>query len=100
MTQRTYPYTGWVLLPSFKPTEVLFIKPYWPSEPSRGDESGSGKHYPLSWIHPTREAAIAFGWKEVERMQADIDKRTENLRKKRAALLKAENTPIQGTNPE
>ena len=99
MNQRTYPYTGWVLLPSFKPTEVLFIKPYYLSEPSRGDESGAGKWYPLTWIHPTEEAAIAHGWTEIERMQADIDKRTENLRKKRAALNKATEL-LKGKPPE
>ena len=92
MSQRTYPYTGWVLLPSFTPVEGVFIKPYWPSEPSKGDESAGGKHYLLSWIHPTKEAAIAYGREKIRRMRADIDTRIENLRKKEAALNKAEGT--------
>ena len=92
MTDRTYPYTGWVLQPSFKPVEVTFVKEYrsmGSMGKHYGDASQSGKVFAARDIFPTKEAAIQYGWKEVERIQADLDKRTENLRKKRAALNNA-----------
>lgn len=89
LTQRTYPYKAWVLQPSFKPIEVTLVEAYHWLNGHRADVSDAGKHFLLKDIHPTKEAAIAYGWTQVERIQADIDKRTENLRKKRAALNKA-----------
>jgi predicted nucleotide-binding protein (sugar kinase/HSP70/actin superfamily) len=89
VSARSYPYKAWILQPSFKPIEVTFVEPYrWLNE-HRADVSDAGKYVLLKAIHPTLEAAIAHGWSEVERIQADIDKRNENLRKKRAALNKA-----------
>jgi len=90
MTQRTYPYKAWVLQPSFKPVEVELTQKSYPwSSTDYGDETAKGKSYRTSELHPSKDAAIAAGWIAVERIQADLDKRNETLRKKRAALNKA-----------
>lgn len=81
----TYPYTAWTLQPSFKPVEVQIVRNYH----GTWEQTDSGKTIMAAALFPTKEAAIADGWKRVEEMQAALDKRTENLRKKRAALNKA-----------
>jgi hypothetical protein len=79
-----------VLQPSFKPVEVTFVEPYhWLNE-HRADKTKSGRAYRLEHIHPTKEAAIAHGRLELKRIRIDLDKREENLKKKTAALDKAE----------
>lgn len=80
---RTYPYKAWTLQPSFKPVEVELTERHYGKD---WDQTANRKGYHVSTLHPTKEAAIAYGRAEVERIQADLDKRTENLRKKRTAL--------------
>lgn len=90
-TERTYPYKGWVLQPSFKPVEVEFVSAYRAlSREDYGDRSTAGKVYARSEIHATKADAIAFGRAEIVRMQADIDKRQSKLSAKSAALNKAD----------
>ena len=90
MTQRTYPYKGWVLQPSFKPVEVELVRANAPSGGTDfGDHTTAGKWYAPGEIHLTKETAIAAGWATIKRLQADLDKRTLNHKKKRAALTKA-----------
>ena len=91
MTNRTYPFKAWVLQPSFKPVEIEIVGHY----SGNWHQSSTGKTYLEAHLHATKVAAINFGWQEVARIQSDLDKRTENLRKKKAALTKA-----QGTNTE
>ena len=86
----TYPYTAWVLQPSFKPKEVTFVKhcESWSGE-DYGCESESGRVYRRDAIHATKTDAITFGHAEVRRMQLALDKKQESLNKKREALTKA-----------
>ena len=86
----TYPYTAWVLQPSFKPKEVTFVNHCegWIGE-DYGCESEGGRVYRRDAIHATKTAAITFGTAEVRRMQLAIDKKQESLNKKREALAKA-----------
>ena len=86
----TYPYTAWVLQPSFKPKEVTFVKhdEGWSGE-DYGCKSESGKVYSRVAIHATKADAITFGHAEVRRMQLALDKKQESLNKKREALTKA-----------
>lgn len=91
MTKRTYPYKAWTLQPSFKPIEVELTAPAWPNSTvyPDWDTTTKGKHYHINGLFPSKEEAIAHGWKEIERIQADLDKRNETLRKKRAVLNQA-----------
>lgn len=86
----TYPYTAWVLQPSFKPKEVTFVEralAYGIED--YGCVSEAGKWYRRDQIHATKTDAIIFGHSEVRRMQDDLKKKLDSLEKKRDALAKA-----------
>ncbi len=85
MNTTSFPYTAWVLMPSFKPVEVTFVEEKWAS----WHATAQGKRYHANNIHPTKAAAIAWGLADLARQQATIDKKQENLNKRRAALEKA-----------
>lgn len=85
MTTTTFPYTAWVLMPSFRPAEVTFVKTRF----GEWHATESGKPYHPSVIHQTKAAAIAWGLAALAKQQADIDKKQQNLNKRRAVLEKA-----------
>jgi hypothetical protein len=86
MSEKTYPYQAWVLMPSFRPKLETFV-----CRVSYGDdESQSGKWYMPSSIYETKADAIAAGRKILIEQQAKIDKRQANLNRRKAALDKAE----------
>ena len=85
MTTTTFPYTAWVLMPSFKPVEVTFVEEKWAS----WHATDQRKIYGVNNIHPTKAAAIAWGLADLAKQQAAIDKKQQNLNKRRAALDKA-----------
>ena len=89
MTEKTYPYRAWVLQPSFKPVQIEIVAEYSSWGGHTWEQSATKKLYNSKELHESEEAAIAYGWKEVERIQTNLDQRHENLRKKRAALNKA-----------
>jgi len=87
MSERTYPYKAWVLMPSFKPAEVELVSNYG----LYYDETAKGKIYHIKHsLYPTKAAAIAAGRKKIDEQQADIAKRLERINKRIAALDKAE----------
>lgn len=85
MTERIYPRTAWVLTPSFRPRTVVLERPY----STRWEVTPSGKLYDLDEIFPTKEEAVADGWRRVGLAQASLDKRAATLDKKRGNLTKA-----------
>lgn len=91
MSGRIYTRTVWVLMPSFKPVAVEVVSPVysWDGE-DYGDKTVKGKRYAPCQMNETKESAIATGRYEIERMRADIAKRTETMNKRIAALDKAE----------
>lgn len=87
MSERTYPYKAWVLMPSFKPAEVELVSNYG----LYYDETAKGKIYHIKHsLYPTKAAAIAEGREKIEEQQADIAKRLERINKRITALDKAE----------
>lgn len=90
MSNRVYPRTVWVLMPSFKPMAVEVIEAYGVSYHDYGDVTAKGKVYAVAAMHETQEQAIATGRNEIERLRADIAKRTDTMNKRIAALDKAE----------
>ncbi len=90
MTTTTFPYAAWVLMPSFKPVEVTFVGFYYES-PLYGSwhETDDGRSYHTGKIHQSKAAAIAWGLADLAKQQAAIDKKQQNLNKRRAALDKA-----------
>lgn len=85
MTTTIFPYTAWVLMPSFRPAEVTFVKTRF----GEWHATESGKSYHPSEIHQTKAAAIAWGLADLAKQQAAIDKMQKNLDKRRAVLKKA-----------
>lgn len=86
MSEKTYPYQAWVLMPSFKPKEVELVaraRLDW-------EESSTGKWYHHTELHSSKAEAIAAGWEKIKIQQADIDKRRENLNKRINQLEKDE----------
>ena len=90
MTARTYPYTAWVLLPSFKPKQVKLVGRYVSYGPDYGDVTEDRQRYDIADIHPTPADAIAAGYARLAKQQKAIDKQVETMKKKKAALDKAE----------
>ena len=91
MNNRTYPYTAWVLQPSFRLKQVEFVKHYlsWGSE-DFGDVTDAGKRYGLPDIHQTKKAAIEYGRAQLEKQLNDLAKRQLSFAKRKEELDKAE----------
>lgn len=88
---RSYPYKGWVLLPSYKPVEVEFTHSYQSfGGEHTWDVAKSGRVYAISSIYPDKIEAIQHGWTALANAEAALQKRMEKIEKQRAALTKAE----------
>lgn len=85
MTTRQYPFSGWVLQPSFKPKEVTIVS----GPHSSYQQSESGKWYANSDVYSTKDEAIQGGWERVRKQQEDLNKKQVSLNKKQAVLRKA-----------
>lgn len=81
----TFPYSAWVLTPSFSPKQVVLTE-------------GSGEDWLITekrkWYHctkvfPTKEVAIEQGRLLIEIQKSDLNKRAEQIKKREAALDKA-----------
>lgn len=83
----TFPYTGWVLMPSFKPVKTIFVEAARYSE--GWHKSEGGKTYSTQNIYATKDAAISAGHIDLHQQQAALDKKQANINKRRAALEKA-----------
>ncbi|UBB15469.1 hypothetical protein [Comamonas odontotermitis] len=79
-----FPYTGWVLMPSFKPVELTFVK-------DRGGwhRAERGKDYSIHDIFPDKHSAISAGHAALVEQQLAVNKKQANIQKRRAALEKA-----------
>ena len=92
MSERTYPYKAWALMPSFKPVEVELVKSYgrWSCD-ADWDRASNGKAYNAEHdLYHSKAEAIAAGRKKLDEQRADIAKRLERINKRAAALDKAE----------
>ena len=88
MTQKSYPYTAWRLLPSFKPTQVV-INDQYPNHPE-WLLSDTGRIFGVSEVHDTCEAAIAVGRAKLEAMSDKYRAMGVSIYKKTQALDAAE----------
>lgn len=82
----TFPYTGWVLMPSFKPKQEQFLEH---ARQSNWHVTDKKKPVHIGDIHPSKQAAIAVGHARLQQQQNDLDKKQANINKRRAALEKA-----------
>lgn len=85
MSEKKFPYKGWVLTPGFKPVEKTFVRRgFYDYHRAVGD-----KEYQTSSIFEDKDSAIAWGRADLERQQAALNKKQANIEKRRAALDKA-----------
>lgn len=89
MSNRTYPYQAWVLMPSFKPSEVTIEGPYHKYWSHERDVTSSGKSYALTELYPNKDAAIDAGSILLDKQEAALSKKQANIDKRREALRKA-----------
>ena len=92
MSERTYPYKAWALMPSFKLVEVELVECYgsW-GRNMDWDRASNGKVYNVERdLYPSKPDAIAAGRKKLDEQSADIAKRLERISKRAAAPDKAE----------
>jgi len=94
---KQYPYTGWILMPSYKPKEETFVKGTPISWHGAYDTTDSDKNYCLDAIYPSKEAAIAAGHLKLDEQRAKLIKAQERIDKRRAALTKAPLDKAAGT---
>lgn len=87
-----FPYKGWVLMPSFAPKELTFTEKSWYSPDFHLTEASS-KYYSVDEIYKSKSDAIAAGREQLKKLMADLEKRAETIRKRCAALDKAEVKP-------
>lgn len=84
-----FPYTGWVLMPSFTPKEVTFVNQYRSIFGDRYHRAESGKRYATSEIFKSKTEAICAGHERLRVQQAALVKKQENINKRQAVLKKA-----------
>lgn len=86
----TFPYSGWVLMPSFKAKQEWFVQAYGDySSKNDWHITGTGKNIHIGDIYSSKQAAIAAGRTLLFKQQADLDKKQANINKRQAALEKA-----------
>ena len=87
----SYAYKAWILMPSFKPMEVEFVKQYEAfGGQDYGDLTTKGKIMRRDEIYATKSEAIKIGYERLEKSRAQIAKLQLGHDKKLAALKKAE----------
>ena len=79
------PYRAWVLLPSYRPTEVL-ITEQWKCLGKPYVQEEKGKHHRQDAVYSTRADAIAAGRASLAAQQAALDKKQANIIKRLATL--------------
>jgi hypothetical protein len=90
MSNKVLPFTAWILTPSLKPAEVSI-------ELDRVSwfQTSRGKYVMKSDVFDSQAEAIKAGWVSLKRQKSDIDKKLENIEKKKLALLRAEKSMAQ-----
>lgn len=82
-----FPYSAWVLTPSFKTKQIQI-----PKESFRGGHwlySETGKCYAASKVYHSKEDAIHHGQILLQDQQLALNQKQLNINKRRAALEKA-----------
>lgn len=90
MTDRTYPYQAWILMPSFKPVEVTMVSAYKAFHGADyGDRTEAGKLVPRADIFASAWEACKVGNDRLIKQQIDLDKKQANINKRAAEIKKA-----------
>lgn len=88
MAKAKYPYTAFMLTPSYGVRQVTVVAAsrYW----NNYEELDTGKTVLRSDLHSTKKAAIADGKKAIEQRRARLAKSAANIEKHAANLAEAE----------
>lgn len=88
---QAFPYTAWLLLPSFKPCQVTIAKPCsgYGSMWAHLHEDEKGKTYNTNYLFSTKEECITDGWKRLSDQEAALETKFAKLRKRKETLGRA-----------
>lgn len=85
MSEYSFPYTAWVLTPSFIPKQVELVEAAyyndWHSTKNR-------KSYHISDLFIEKKNAIEAGWRRLDEQESALRKRADAINKKKANLTK------------
>lgn len=84
MSDRTYPYSAWLLTRNFQLLEVELVGQGFAS--SAYDRTDRGRNYHVAELFLTKAEAVAFGEAKLEALAWELEKRQEGLLKRRLEL--------------
>lgn len=89
MSEKQYPFTGWVLMPSYKPKQETFVSEANFFNRDLYEVTRTGKYVPSGEIYASKENAIAAGYAKLEEQREKLKKMQERIEKRQGALNKA-----------
>lgn len=84
MSDRTYPYSAWLLTRNFHPMEVELVGPGYAD--STCDRTQSGRNYQTNELFQTKAEAIACGERKLAVQVGELAKRKACLLKRKREL--------------
>jgi len=85
MSDTTYPFTAWVLTPSFAPKQVELVRGSYYAD---WHSTEAKKNYHDSELYTSKEVAIEAGWRRLDEQTSALKKKADNINKKKATLTK------------
>lgn len=89
MPEKQYPYTGWVLMPSYKPKQETFVREANFFNRDLYGVTEAGKYVSSGEIYASKADAIAAGRARLDEQHEKLKKMQERVNKRHAALDKA-----------
>lgn len=84
MSDRTYPYTAWLLTRNFQLLEVELVDQGFAN--SAYDRTDKGRNYHVDELFLTKARAIAFGEAKLATLAKELERRQRGLLKRRLEL--------------
>lgn len=84
MSDRTYPYTAWLLTRNFQLLEVELVDQGFAN--SAYDRTDKGRNYHVDELFLTKARAIAFGEAKLAALAEELERRQRGLLKRRLEL--------------
>lgn len=84
MSDRTYPYSAWLLTRNFQLLEVELVGQGFAN--SAYDRTDKGRNYHVDELFLTKAEAVAFGEAKLAALAGELERRQEGLMKRRLEL--------------
>lgn len=86
---KQYPYTGWILMPSYKPKQETFVREANFFNRDLYGVTEAGKYVSSGEIYASKADAIAAGHAKLDEQREKLKKMQERIDKRQAALANA-----------